>query len=39
MLWASILQSEVSLSTTEAEYIAMSQEMKEIIPMMKHQEK
>ena len=33
------LQSEISLSTTEAEYIALSQAMMEIIPMMEHLEK
>ena len=38
ILWASKLQSEISLSTTEAEYIAMSQAMREIIPMMEHLE-
>ena len=32
------LQSEISLSTTEAEYIVLSQAMREIIPMMEHLE-
>jgi hypothetical protein len=31
--WASKLQSQVELSTTEAEYIAMSQALKDIIPI------
>ena len=38
ILWASKLQSKISLSTTEAEYIALSQAMREIIPMMEHLE-
>jgi len=32
--WASKLQSHVALSTTEAEYIAMSQALRDIIPVM-----
>ena len=32
--WASKLQSQVALSTTEAEYIAMSQALRDIIPIM-----
>ena len=36
ILWASKLQSNISSSTTEAEYIALSQAMREIIPMMEH---
>jgi hypothetical protein len=32
--WASKLQSQVALSTTEAEYIAMSQALSDIIPIM-----
>jgi len=32
--WASKLQSQVALSTTEAEYIAMSQALCDIIPVM-----
>ena len=36
ILWASKLQSEISLSTTEEEYIALSQAIREIIPMMEH---
>ena len=33
VLWASKLQTEISLSTTEAEYIALSTAMRYIIPM------
>ena len=36
ILWVSKLQSEISLSTTEAEYIALSQAMREVILMMEH---
>ena len=32
--WASKLQSQVALSTTEAEYITMSQAQRDIIPVM-----
>jgi hypothetical protein len=32
--WASKLQSQVALSTTKSEYIAMSQALKDIIPIM-----
>jgi len=32
--WASKLQSQVVLSTTEAEYIAMSQSLRDVIPVM-----
>ena len=32
LLWVSKLQTEVALSTTEAEYIALSQAMKELLP-------
>ncbi len=32
--WASKLQSQVALSTTEAEYIAMSQALRAVIPIM-----
>ena len=38
ILWAPTLKSEISLSTTEAEYIALSQAMRDIIPMMEHLE-
>ena len=32
--WVSKLQSEIALSTCEAEYIALSQAMRDVIPMM-----
>jgi histone deacetylase 1/2 len=32
--WASKLQTEIALSTAEAEYIALSSAMREVIPMM-----
>ena len=38
ILWVSKLQPKISLSTKEAEYIALSQAMREIIPMMEHVE-
>ena len=38
ILWASKLQSEISLSTTEAEYISLSQAMRGIIQIMEHLE-
>jgi hypothetical protein len=34
MHWASKMQTEIALSSTEAEYIALSQAMKEVIPIM-----
>ena len=33
LLWTSKLQTEVALSTLEAEYICLSQAMQELIPM------
>jgi len=33
VLWSSKLQTEIALSTTEAEYIAMSQASRDLIPM------
>jgi histone deacetylase 1/2 len=33
VLWASKLQTEIALSTTEAEYIALSSAMRDLIPM------
>ena len=39
ILWASKLQSEISFTKTEAEYIALSQSMREITTIMKHLEK
>ena len=32
--WVSRLQTEICLSTTEAEYVALSQAMREVIPMI-----
>jgi hypothetical protein len=34
LIWASKLQTEIALSTTEAEYIALSQSLREVIPIM-----
>ena len=34
VLWVSKLQSEISLSTVEAEYIALSQSMRDLIPFL-----
>ena len=34
IIWMSKLQTEISLSTTESEYIALSQSLREVIPMM-----
>ena len=34
LTWCSKLQTEIALSTTEAEYIALSQSMREVIPFM-----
>ena len=34
MLWASKMQTEIALSSTEAEYMALSQAMREVIPLM-----
>ena len=34
ILWKSKLQTEIALSTTESEYIALSQAMRDVIPMM-----
>ena len=33
MVWASKLQTEIALSTLEAEYIALSQAMRELLPL------
>lgn len=35
ILWSSKLQSEVALSTTEAEHIALSQSTRDLLPMLK----
>ena len=34
LLWCSKLQTEIALSTAEAEYIALSQAMREVLPLM-----
>ena len=34
ILWKSKLQTEIALSTTESEYIALSQALRDVIPMM-----
>ncbi len=34
MHWASRMQTKIALSSTEAEYIALSQAMREVIPIM-----
>jgi hypothetical protein len=34
IIWASKLQTEVALSSTEAEYIALSQALRDVIPLM-----
>ncbi len=34
MMWASKMQTEIALSSTEAEYIALSAAMREILPLM-----
>ena len=34
ILWSSKLQTEITLSTTEAEYVALSQAMREVLPIM-----
>ncbi len=34
MHWASKMQTEIALSSAEAEYIALSQSMREVIPIM-----
>ena len=34
ILWSSKLQTEIALSTTEAEYIALSQAVREVLPLM-----
>ena len=33
MVWVSKLQTEIALSTLEAEYIALSQAMRELLPL------
>jgi hypothetical protein len=34
VIWASKLQTQVALPTTEAEYIAMSQSLRDVLPIM-----
>jgi hypothetical protein len=34
IIWVSKLQTEITLSTTEAEYVALSQAMRDVIPFM-----
>ena len=34
ILWSSKLQTEITLSTTEAEYVVLSQAMREVLPLM-----
>ena len=35
VVWASRLQTEIALSTTESEYISLSQALREVIPLMR----
>lgn len=35
IVWASRLQTEIALSSTESEYISLSQALREVIPMMR----
>ena len=34
VIWSSKLQTEIALSTTEAEYIALSQSLRDVLPLM-----
>ena len=34
IIWCSKLQTEISLSTTESEYIALSQSLRDVLPLM-----
>jgi hypothetical protein len=34
VLWTSRMQTEIALSSTEAKYVALSQSMREVIPLM-----
>jgi hypothetical protein len=34
MHWSSKMQTEIALSTTEAEYVALSQAMREVLPII-----
>jgi hypothetical protein len=35
IFWASKMQTEVTLSTTEAEYVSLSQSLRDVIPLMR----
>ncbi len=35
IIWASKVQMEIALSSTESEYVALSQSMREVLPLMK----
>jgi Reverse transcriptase (RNA-dependent DNA polymerase) len=35
LIWASRLQTEIALSTTESEYISLSQALREVLPLMR----
>lgn len=35
VIWASRLQTEIALSSTESEYVALSQALREVLPMMR----
>jgi hypothetical protein len=34
IIWASKLQTEIALSSTESEYVALSQALREVLPLM-----
>jgi hypothetical protein len=34
LIWASKLQTEIAVSSTESEYVALSQSLREVIPIM-----
>jgi hypothetical protein len=35
IVWASRLQTEIALSSTESEYVSLSQSLREVLPLMK----
>jgi hypothetical protein len=35
IVWASKLQTEIALSSTESEYVALSQSLREVLPLMR----
>jgi hypothetical protein len=35
LVWASKLQTEIALSSTESEYVALSQALREVLPLMR----